>query len=109
MSRNSRKTSLLQHEFLNMFVCDSLVSSSELPPLSLIIFVLSSLIKQNIPFCVCFLFLWERYIVTSEQIWIVITPDNVNILLLPVGLGAIFLCCGLCCGIKLSNSQQAQR
>lgn len=46
---------------------------------------------------------------TSEQRWTVIIAENVNILLLPVGMGTIFLCCGLCHGIKLSNSEQAQR
>lgn len=40
----------------------------------------------------------------SEFRWMVIIVDNVNILLFPVGLGAIFLCCGVCHGIKLSNS-----
>lgn len=39
----------------------------------------------------------------SEFRWMVIIADNVNILLFPVGLGAIFLCCGVCHGIKLSN------
>lgn len=40
----------------------------------------------------------------SEFRWMIIIVDNVNILLFPVGLGAIFLCCGVCHGIKLSNS-----
>lgn len=34
----------------------------------------------------------------------VIVDDNVNILPFTVGMDAIFLCCGVCRGIKLSNS-----
>lgn len=40
----------------------------------------------------------------SEFRWMVIIVDNVNILLFPDGPGAIFLCCGVCRGIKMSNS-----
>lgn len=39
----------------------------------------------------------------TEFRWMVIIVDNVNILLFPVGLGAILLCFEVCHGIKLSN------
>lgn len=39
----------------------------------------------------------------SEFRWMVIIVDNVNIFPFPLGLGAIFLCCRVCHGIKLSN------
>lgn len=110
MSLNPCLTSLLWSALLCISLGDLLVDSSVLSPAG---FNHVCIICSNQTFSSLFSFLFPPFFQRlqvlahkrslSEFRWMVIIADNVNILLFPVGLGAIFLCCGVCHGIKLSN------
>lgn len=110
MSQYSRQTHLPWSASLCISLGDLLVDSSALSPAE---FNHVCIISSNQTFSSLFIsvlpyfqklqmFPHKRFL--SEFRWMVIIVDNVNILLFPVGLGAIFLSCGVCFGIKLSNS-----